>query len=151
MYKIRHFFTSVSNLFKWLPTIWMDRQWDSHYYEVILLKKIRLQRVYFEKRQYFVGWENEVKWMKQCEYLLTMLIESKYWKDEWDNISPSDNGLDSRNKQYKEIINDREPGRWTGGFESFNASNKCYADIWEYKARRLFWLIFVWRYQLWWD
>lgn len=151
MWKIKHFFTSISNLFKWLSVIWMDRQWDSHYYEVLLLKKIQLQRAYFEKRQFFVGWENEVKWMKKCEYLLTMLIESKYWNDEWGNISPSNSGLDARNKNYKNLIDNREPGGWRGEFEFLNVAPKCYGDIWEYKARRLFWKIFIWRYEYWWD
>ena len=73
MWRIRQFVQSVKNLIKWFPVIWKDRQWDSHYYEVILLHKIRLQRKYFEKRQFFVGWENEVKWMKKNTQGLTKL------------------------------------------------------------------------------
>jgi len=151
MWRIKQFFTSISNLFKWLPIIWKDRQWDGYYYEVILLKKIQLQRAYFEKRQLFVGYENEVKWMKKCEYLLIMLVEYKYWNNEWDGKSPSNNGLNKLQRNYKNIIDNREPGGWVGEFEFMNKAAKIYADIWEYKARQLFWKIFIWRYERWWD
>jgi len=135
MYKIKNFFTAISNLFKWLPIIWNDRQWDSHYYEIMLLKKIQLQRTYFEKSQFFIGWENEVKWMKHCEYLLTMLVERKYWEDKYDKM-PSFNGV---------------TGKWKEYYSCATGINGIGCDLWEYKARRLFWLIFVWRYERWWD
>jgi hypothetical protein len=148
---MRNFINSIKTVFAWLPIIWKDRQWDSHYYEVILLHKIKLQRKYFEKRQFFVGYEDEVKWMKKCEYLLTMLINNTYWLDEWDGKAPSENGLDWKTWNYKRLIDNRKPGGFSEEFKFLDTTPKCYADIWEYKARHLFWKIFIWRYERWWD
>ena len=150
MWRIRRFIENVWNLIVWFPIIWGDKPWDSHYYEVILLHKIKLQRMYFEKRQFFVGWENEVKWMKKCEHLLGMLMEGKYWNDEWDDKYPSDNGLSEWNRNYKQVkMNDTS--KWVGDLAFMNSARKCYADFWEIKTRRLFWKIFIWRYEKWWD
>lgn len=135
MWRIRHFLESVKNLIIWFPVIWKDRQWDSAYIEDILLKKIILMRKYHEKGLFFVGVENEIKWMKKCEYLLTMLIESKYWDDEWDNKKPSRNQI--------------EHTQWTEWM--FENERTSYADLWEEKTRTLFWKIFIWKYQYWWD
>lgn len=151
MWRITDFIVRIKSLINWFKVIWNDKQWDSWYYEKLLLHKITLQRKYIEKRGFFVGYENEVKWMKKCEYLLTMLVEYKYWLDEWDNKAPSENGLDSKTFNYKRLIDNRELGGWKDEFTFLNTVSKCYADVWEYKARRLFWKIFVWRYERWWD
>ena len=151
MWRFWDFFRSIKNLIVWFPVIWDDRQWDSWYIEKLLLHKITLMRKYHEERKLFVGVENEIKWMKKCEYLLNMLIEYKYWEDTWDNKPPSNNGLPKGLIDYKQKIIDREPVKYAKDWEFLNSSNKCYADLWEYKARQLFWKIFNQRYQRWWD
>ena len=149
MWRIREFFRSIKNLIVWLPIIWRDRQWDNYYIEELLLKKIILIRDYTQKRETFVGWENEVKWMNYCIYLLAMLTKSKYWNDEFDGKIPSNNGLDKVMLNYKESIS--ETTGFIGEFNVLNSSKLYYGDIWEYKSRRLFWKIFIWRYEHWWD
>lgn len=139
MWRIREFFRSIKNLIVWFPVIWKDRQWDSWYIEELLLKKITLMRDSTQKRQFYIGWENEVKWMNYCIYLLTMLTKSKYWEDEFDGKIPSNNGLSSRSIKI------------LGFYQSSLPSMGYYGDYWEEKARRLFWKIFIWRYEHWWD
>ena len=41
---IRDFCTGVSNIIKWFPTIWRQRDWDSDFIFNILQKKIEFQR-----------------------------------------------------------------------------------------------------------
>jgi hypothetical protein len=41
---VRNFCTGVSNLIKWFPTIWRQRDWDDSYIFEILKKKIEFQR-----------------------------------------------------------------------------------------------------------
>ena len=142
MWRFWDFYRSLQNLISWFPIIWKDRQWDSWYIEKMLLHKITLMRKYHEGRLLFVGVENETKWMKKCEYLLTMLLEYKYWEDNWDNKAPSNNGLTKELIAYKQTIADREPIKYAKDWEFLNSSNKCYADLWEHKARQLFWKIF---------
>jgi hypothetical protein len=43
-WRIRYFLTGCSNLIKWAPTIFHDRNWDGHYILKILQKKIEFQR-----------------------------------------------------------------------------------------------------------
>ena len=140
MWRIRKFIESIQNLIVWFPIIWKDKPWDFHYYEVMLLHKIKLQRKYFEKRQFFVGWESEVRWMKKCEVLLTRLINDEYWKDEWDGKIPSKRGFEYQ--KFKHYYDQKY---------NMTSSRRTFADIWETKTRRLFWLIFIWRYERWWD
>jgi hypothetical protein len=148
MWRLRELYRSFKNLVVWFPIIWKDRQWDRWYIEVILLKKISLMRKYHEERQFFVGWENEVKWMKTCERLLEYLTKDKYWDDKYDNKIPSKNSFVKmhQDRVSMDYIN------WK--YESYNnpeKENVCYADLWEMKARSLFWKIFTYRYESWWD
>jgi len=140
MWTLRKLFESIKNLFVWLPVIWNDRQWDSWYIEKILLKKITLIRNSTQKRAIYVGWENELKWMNYCIYLLTMLTENKYWEDEWDDVFPNRRGFSEHLTKNKEYID-----------YSYSKDKFCYADLWEDKTRTLFWKIFTWRYEYWWD
>lgn len=137
MYRIREFFRSIKNLINWFPIIWKDRQWDSTYIEDVILKKLVLMKSYHEKRQTFVGWRNEVKWITICISLLERLKNNVYWQDEYDGKEPSINGLSPRSKEYLILYRERNKG--------------YYGDFWEEKTRRLFWKIFIWRYKYWWD
>jgi len=140
MWRLRELYRSIKSLVVWFKIAWNDRQWDHSYYETILLHKIKLQRDYFTERQFFVGWENEVKWMNICIILLTRITNAEYWEDEWDNIKPSRNGLSENYQKLPEYVD-----------SVLSKKESIYADIWEDKTRTLFWKIFVWRYERWWD
>jgi len=43
-WRIRYFLTGVKNIFRWAPTLYRDRDWDSWYIYNILQKKIEYQR-----------------------------------------------------------------------------------------------------------
>lgn len=43
-WRIRYFLTGVKNIFRWIPTLYKDRDWDSWYIYNILQKKIEYQR-----------------------------------------------------------------------------------------------------------
>ena len=38
-WRIRYFFTGVKNIFKWMPTIYHDRDWDGDFILKILQKR----------------------------------------------------------------------------------------------------------------
>lgn len=81
---IRDFKIGIRNLIRWFPTIWGDRNWDYWYLERMLLKKLTFMRDRQQEIQFFEGWENEVKWMNICIYLLTELVKDEIydWKKE---------------------------------------------------------------------
>jgi hypothetical protein len=43
-WRIRYFITGVKNIFRWTPTLYKDKDWDSWYIYNILQKKIEFQR-----------------------------------------------------------------------------------------------------------
>ncbi len=101
-------------------------------------------RKYHQKRQFYVGWENEVKWMTRCIELLTMLTENKYWDDDYGSRKPSNRGFsENMTRNNSQLIKNEynEESPWQLSFPS---------DLWEDKARTLLWKIFAWRYERWW-
>ena len=45
----KNFIKGVKNLWKWFPTIWKDRDWDSYHIYEILRVKIENQAKYMQK------------------------------------------------------------------------------------------------------
>lgn len=46
-YPFRDFFRRVRNVYRWLPTIWNDRDWDNSYITEILIRKLEFTRDFF--------------------------------------------------------------------------------------------------------
>ena len=46
-YAINSFFRKVKNVFRWLPTIWKDQDYDNHFINQILIKKLEHTRDFF--------------------------------------------------------------------------------------------------------
>jgi hypothetical protein len=46
-YPIRRFFKRIKNIFRWLPTIWRDEDYDDHFITEILIKKLEHTRDFF--------------------------------------------------------------------------------------------------------
>ncbi len=82
----KHFHRDVAqgfrNLWKWFPIIWKDRDWDDHFIFEPLKFKIKNTADYFEKKQRFVGWENEVRYMRICVSLIDK-IQQEYYRAEY--------------------------------------------------------------------
>lgn len=72
------------NLWKWLPVIWKDRDWDDFYIFEVLKYKIKNTADYTEKKQRFVGWEKEVRYMRICVKLIERL-QDEYYQSEYFN------------------------------------------------------------------
>lgn len=66
------------NLFQWFHIIWSDRNWDHTYLLQMMKFKIEKMADYHESRQFYVGWENNVKWMRTCGKLIDRMIDSTY-------------------------------------------------------------------------
>jgi hypothetical protein len=46
-YPFRRFFRKIKNVFRWLPTIWKDEDFDDHFIVEILIKKLEHTRDFF--------------------------------------------------------------------------------------------------------
>ena len=46
-YPVRRFFGKIKNVFRWLPTIWKDEDYDDHFINEIFIKKLEHTRDFF--------------------------------------------------------------------------------------------------------
>lgn len=68
----------VKNLWKWFPVIWKDRDWDDHYIFEVLKFKLKNTANLIESKKRFLGWEEEVRYMRICQRLIEKIQNSDY-------------------------------------------------------------------------
>jgi hypothetical protein len=87
-WEAKHFHRDVAqgfrNLWKWFSVIWKDRDWDDFYIFEVLKHKIKNTADYTEKKQRFVGWEKEVRYMRICVKLIERLQDEYYQAEYFD-------------------------------------------------------------------
>jgi predicted DNA-binding ribbon-helix-helix protein len=79
---LKNFKQGLTNLYKWLPVIWKDRDWDYNYVFNILKFKLKEMSKYNASRRWHSGWENNVRNMNICVSLTDKLndyYESEYF------------------------------------------------------------------------
>jgi hypothetical protein len=75
------------NLYKWFPIVWKDRDWDDHFIFEALKFKLKNTANYFEEKQRFVGWEDEVKYIRICEKLIKRIQDDYYQTEYMDYVN----------------------------------------------------------------
>jgi hypothetical protein len=81
MHKIKHFFKRVRNLYRWLPIIWKDQDWDYWHTFEILKTKLKFQSEHFRKYGYHVSSERDAERMELCIRLIDK-VQNEYYLDE---------------------------------------------------------------------
>ena len=88
---LKHFPRDVKkgfiNLYKWFPIVWKDRDWDDHFIFEALKFKLKNTANYFEEKQRFVGWEDEVKYIRICEKLIKRIQDDYYQTEYMDYVN----------------------------------------------------------------
>ena len=133
-WRVKYFFESIKNLIIWFPVIFKDRDYDHTFILRILSFKLKTIRTKYEKNELFVGQENEVKWLRMCEYLLNYVTTNKGWED-------------VEEEKYLNLKNIKSVKKWPQQIDI--SHHKC--DLREEKAQELFWKIISWRCNYWWD
>jgi hypothetical protein len=106
-WRIRYFFTGVKNIFKWMPTIYHDRDWDGDFILKILQKKIEFQRKELVSANRHMNIDRDNRDMTLALNLLERVREGYYeleCMDYWnDDISFEDvsNKPDSKSIEIK--------------------------------------------------
>jgi hypothetical protein len=137
----KRFPDAIYNIIRWIPTIYSDHDWDYIFILKILLTKIKHVRQRTEKIQFYVGWENDVKWMKMCEYLLNYQINDSGLDDEEENKYVNYKNSYFYNKYIKDKIDLSDK-------ETFKA---WMYEVKEDKVNALLWKIISWKIACWWD
>lgn len=68
----------IKNLIHWFPIIWKNRDWDHDFILETLKFKIQKTADYIESKKRFVGWENEVRYMRISVELISRIQEDYY-------------------------------------------------------------------------
>lgn len=76
--------TGISNIIKWIPTIYRDRNWDHNFIYEILKKKILFQRDYLVKNNRHMEIARDNRYMTLALNLIERLQESFYEYEHMD-------------------------------------------------------------------
>lgn len=79
--RVTRFLDSLHNLWKWFPIIWNDRDWDDYFIFEVLKFKLKNVSDSFERNDWYVGNERDVKRIRTCIRLIE-LIQSDYYQTE---------------------------------------------------------------------
>ena len=85
-YLHRDVIQGFKNLWKWLPIVWKDRDWDSHFIFETLKFKLKNTADYLAKYDRYEGVENDVKYMRICEKLIQRIQDDYYQMEYQDYI-----------------------------------------------------------------
>jgi len=86
-YYHKDFIRGVKNLWKWLPVVWKDRDWDpSHIYKILQFK-LEQQAYGLGSRDRHVSTQRETEWMLLCARLCYIQQEDLYENEYLDYIS----------------------------------------------------------------
>ena len=74
----RNIRAGVRNLWRWFPTIWRDRDWDTHYIYEILRVKLEHQAQYIADRDFHTEAKRDAERMRLVARLIKLQQEDHY-------------------------------------------------------------------------
>ena len=77
-YTLKNIKTGFKNIFYWLPIIWKDRNWDSHYIFEIMMHKLKAQSKYIGSRDIHTRAKRDVEVMMTCVRLMKLVQDETY-------------------------------------------------------------------------
>jgi hypothetical protein len=104
-WKLRKFFSGVKNVFRWMPTIYKDKDFDDYFITKLLQKKIENQREFLVKNNSHYNIDTDNFWMTVVLNLIEREHEEYYgmeyidYLDEQLMFSPIGNDLFEMNSQ----------------------------------------------------
>jgi len=93
-WRIREFFRNIKNLWRWLPIIWKDRDWDDHYIWEILKTKLKHQSHYIGSRDIHTSAKYDAERMMWCVRLIEKIQDEHYAGEYMDYNESRYNWLD---------------------------------------------------------
>jgi len=68
----------IKNIIYWLPIIWKDRHWDSHYIFEIMKHKLKAQAKYIGDRDFHTRAQQDARRMRLCVKLMQKVQDDDY-------------------------------------------------------------------------
>jgi hypothetical protein len=82
MYRIKQFFRRLRNLYRWLPIVWKDQDWDHYFIYEVLKFKLKNQAEYIGKRGLHLSAKRDAEIMMTCVRLIEK-IQDEYYASEY--------------------------------------------------------------------
>jgi len=82
MYRIKQFFRRLRNLYRWLPIVWKDQDWDHYFIYEVLKFKLKNQAEYIGKRGVHLSAKRDAQIMMTCVRLIEK-IQDEYYASEY--------------------------------------------------------------------
>jgi len=76
--------TGIKNIWYWLPIIWKDRNWDSHYIFEIMSHKLKSQSKYIGERGIHTSAKRDSEIMMTCVRLMKLVQDEHYSSEYMD-------------------------------------------------------------------
>jgi hypothetical protein len=92
-YKVRQFFKRFYNLYRWLPIIWKDQDWDQHYIYEILKFKLENQARYIGDNNRHLNAKRYAEIMRLCCKLIDK-VSNEYYIEESHDCQQTDFYID---------------------------------------------------------
>jgi hypothetical protein len=70
--------TGIKNIWYWLPIIWKDRNWDSHFIFEIMIHKLKSQSKYIGGRGFHMRAKRDAEIMMTCVRLMKLVQQETY-------------------------------------------------------------------------
>jgi hypothetical protein len=172
MYKINRFFKRFYNLYRWLPIIWKDQDWDTDFIWEIWKFKLKNQADYIGKKGHHVNNERDAERMMTCVKLMEK-IQSGYYSNEphtyhrirwnWEEYEKSTDEFfelksetlsehfDDYFKKYVRIYRLVKKGDWYGFEQSTEGAAYAIGHINHDRAVKLLFKLLENHIQEWWD
>lgn len=107
-WRIRYFIDGVTNIIRWIPTLYRDRDWDDYYITKILQKKIEHQREYLVKHNRHLDISRDNFWMTIVLNLIEREHEDYYSLEYQDYVKEDMIFNDDRSIDFKLIEDNSE-------------------------------------------
>jgi hypothetical protein len=131
---LKSFIDGTRNVFKWLPTIYKDRDWDQYYIYKMLQQKLYFQREYLVKHNRHMGVAEVNRYITICLNLIERIQEEYYACEyiEYETIQnhwiPSAEHPDYYEWKF-EVLNERYDEYFSKYKNTVNQIKQKYPDI----------------------
>jgi len=95
-WRIRYFFNGVYNIFRWIPTIYRDKDFDDYFITKIIQKKIEHQRKHLVECNRHTGVHYDNYWMTVLLNLLEREHDQFYELEKYDYVKYEGSVLESK-------------------------------------------------------
>ena len=88
----------IKNIWYWLPIIWKDRHWDSHYIFDIMIHKIKAQSKYIGSRDIHTRAKRDAEIMMTCVRLMEK-VQDEFYSSEYSDYHNTKHWFEPSDKE----------------------------------------------------